>query len=303
VVEEPAETTLVPVARFVRRVLGVNLAVAGVFVAVALLLSRTATQPLHALYRDARRIAAAAPDGDDAVGVVARAFSQLRARARETRRELREKQREVARANESLRARNEDLQRANAVLARLSVTDELTRLHNHRFFRDSLPRELKRSLRTRTPLSLVLFDIDDFKALNDRYGHAVGDAILARVAEVMKSAVREVDLLARYGGEEFALLAPGTPEDGAWALAEKIRLAVSGARFSVIALEGPQAIQRTARSTAPRRRARTAWSSPVRARSRPRRVTQDGSARRRKGPSRASGRSRVAGPQREAARS
>jgi len=246
VVEEPARTAVEPVGPFVRRVLGVNLAVAGAFVAVALFLSRTATAPLRGLYREARRIASrGGPDGGDAAGVVVRAFHELRERARAMRRELREKQRELAHANERLRARNEELRRANAVLARLSVTDELTRLHNHRFFRESLPRELKRSLRTGTPLSLVLFDIDDFKALNDRYGHAVGDAILARVAEVMRSAVREVHLLARYGGEEFALLAPGTPEAGAVALAEKIRLAVSDARFSVIAPEGPQSVRVT----------------------------------------------------------
>jgi diguanylate cyclase (GGDEF)-like protein len=153
--------------------------------------------------------------------------------------------RELALQNERLRARVEELERVNERLARLSETDELTGLPNHRSFRASLPRELKRALRTGADLALVLFDIDDFKALNDSYGHSVGDAILARVAAAMRAQLREVDLLARYGGEEFALLAPGTSRDGATALAEKIRIAVATATFSVISLEGPRALRVT----------------------------------------------------------
>ncbi len=151
--------------------------------------------------------------------------------------------RAVLAENARLRSRNEDLVRQNERLARLSVTDELTGLANHRSFRDALSREIKRSLRDDSDLALVLFDIDDFKALNDTYGHAVGDAILARVAAVMRHELREIDLLARYGGEEFALLAPGTSVEGAVAIAEKVRMAVSGAVFSVLSLEGPRSLQ------------------------------------------------------------
>jgi diguanylate cyclase (GGDEF)-like protein len=125
------------------------------------------------------------------------------------------------------------------------VTDELTGLPNHRSFRDSLSREIKRALRDESALALVLFDIDDFKSLNDTYGHAVGDAILARVAALMRAELREVDLLARYGGEEFALLAPGTSLDGAVAIAEKVRMAISRASFSVLSLEGPCSLRVT----------------------------------------------------------
>lgn len=145
--------------------------------------------------------------------------------------------------NVRLRTRNEELERLNLRLARLSVTDELTGLPNHRSFRDALSREIKRALRDESPLALVLFDIDDFKALNDTHGHAVGDAILARVAAVMRDELREIDLLARYGGEEFALLAPGTNLPGAVAIAEKVRMAVSQATFSVLSLEGPRTLQ------------------------------------------------------------
>jgi len=171
-----------------------------------------------------------------------RELRELRWRVRRQQQELEQKQREIELANARLRDQNEELRRANEVLAQLSITDELTRLHNHRYFRDALPREMKRSLRSGQPLALVLFDVDDFKQLNDRYGHAVGDAVLCRVAEVMHSEVRASDVLARYGGEEFVLLAPNTSLSGALALAEKIRLAVGRARFRVIDLDGPAQI-------------------------------------------------------------
>jgi len=101
-------------------------------------------------------------------------------------------------------------------------------------------------MRTGEGLCLILIDIDDFKGLNDRHGHAVGDVVLRRVADVMQDCVRDMDLLARYGGEEFVLLASQTELAGAVALAEKIRLAISEARFSVVDLEGPKVLQITA---------------------------------------------------------
>jgi len=124
-----------------------------------------------------------------------------------------------------LRDQNQALQAANEVLAQLSITDGLTKLHNHRFFQDHLTRELKRVTRTGEPLAMLLIDIDDFKALNDGYGHATGDAVLARIAQVMNAGIRESDLLARYGGEEFVVLA-SADLDGALRLAEKLRMAV-----------------------------------------------------------------------------
>ena len=89
----------------------------------------------------------------------------------------------------------------------------------------------KRADRTGEPLALLLIDIDDFKALNDRHGHAVGDEVLRRVATLLNDSVRETDLPARYGGEEFAVLAPRTGREGAIALAEKLARRRSAARF------------------------------------------------------------------------
>ena len=149
-----------------------------------------------------------------------------------------ERQREeIEAANARLRFQNDELQRVNEVLGQLSITDGLTKLHNHRYFQDQLPREVKRSQRTGAPLALVLFDIDDFKKLNDSLGHAAGDAVLAHIADVMHRSIRDSDLLARYGGEEFALLAPQTDLAGACRLAEKLRRDVVEHPPSVV---GPQ---------------------------------------------------------------
>jgi diguanylate cyclase (GGDEF)-like protein len=133
--------------------------------------------------------------------------------------------------NQQLVCQNDRLHQANEILEQLSITDGLTRLHNHRFFQDTLVREAKRADRTDEPLALILADIDHFKQWNDRLGHAAGDEILRRIAEVMDSLVRETDLLARYGGEEFAILLPNTQRDGAVALAHKICTTVSEASF------------------------------------------------------------------------
>jgi diguanylate cyclase (GGDEF)-like protein len=138
-----------------------------------------------------------------------------------------------------LERRNHELQRANEVLEQLSITDGLTKLHNHRHFQDQYARETRRADRTGAPLAVVLIDIDDFKSLNDLLGHAAGDAVLQAAAGVMSEVVRETDYLARYGGEEFALLAPQTDLEGALALAEKIRLAVAESAFPVVGPDGP----------------------------------------------------------------
>jgi diguanylate cyclase (GGDEF)-like protein len=159
--------------------------------------------------------------------------------------ELEENREAIEDANHRLMAQNQELQRVNEVFIQLSITDDLTKLHNHRFFQDHLPREMKRSQRTGDPLCMILIDIDDFKKLNDQYGHSVGDAVLKYTADAMNRVVREMDLLARYGGEEFALLASQTTLEGAVALAEKLRSVVSDSRFQVVTLEGPSVISIT----------------------------------------------------------
>ena len=96
-----------------------------------------------------------------------------------------------------------------------------------------LTREIKRVDRSGEPLSLLLMDIDDFKQLNDHFGHVAGDELLVGLAQVLNQSMRDSDLVARYGGEEFAVLAANTELAGAANLGEKIRTAVSEAAFIV----------------------------------------------------------------------
>ena len=95
-------------------------------------------------------------------------------------------------------------------------------------------------------IKAIIFDLDHFGRINKKYGHQIGDRVLRLFADTLRSRVRASDLLARYGGEEFALLASRTDLEGAVRLAEKIRLAIARARFSVVDLDGPKQIQVTA---------------------------------------------------------
>ena len=116
-----------------------------------------------------------------------------------------------------------ELVETNRRLELLSITDGLTKLHNHRFFQDELARAFEESQRYGRPLSLAMIDIDFFKKVNDTYGHAVGDDVLKRVAQIYRDSVRSTDLVARYGGEEFAVMMPETDLEDAITFAEKIR--------------------------------------------------------------------------------
>jgi len=127
-----------------------------------------------------------------------------------------------------------------------ALVDGLTGLANRRLCTAALEKELARAKRFSEPLSLVLADIDDFKRINDRWGHPTGDEVLKAVAAALRSSVREIDLAGRWGGEEFALLLPGTKLDGGRELAERVRrkltrkkmLAPDGERIRITASFG-----------------------------------------------------------------
>ncbi|HTW49867.1 MAG TPA: diguanylate cyclase [Acidobacteriaceae bacterium] len=111
-----------------------------------------------------------------------------------------------------------------ASMEMLAALDPLTQVANRRCFDEALDREWQRALRARTPLSLVLFDADYFKAYNDRYGHLAGDDCLRKIADTFTSTVRRpADLVARFGGEEFGIILPDTDAAGAFRLAESLR--------------------------------------------------------------------------------
>ncbi len=131
---------------------------------------------------------------------------------------------------EAIHARYEAERRATAELRRrvaelqtMSVTDSLTGLKNHGFFFDRLREELERSRRFDRPLAVVFADLDDFKKVNDTFGHGTGDAVLREVGEALAGEVRDVDVACRIGGEEFGLILPETDPEGGHRAAERIR--------------------------------------------------------------------------------
>jgi diguanylate cyclase (GGDEF)-like protein len=112
-------------------------------------------------------------------------------------------------------------------VASQATTDSLTGLANRWAFDEELALEWRRAERVGDPLALILADIDDFKAVNDQYGHQVGDQVLRKVGEILSAKVRQVDLAARYGGEEFAVIVPETDLEGAIQLADRLRAALA----------------------------------------------------------------------------
>jgi diguanylate cyclase (GGDEF)-like protein len=138
--------------------------------------------------------------------------------------------RRIVTMEEQLRSRSAELERMhaelehrNAMLSEIASRDGLTGLKNHRSFRESLEAQFSMSKWRGAPLSVVMIDVDQFKAFNDSFGHPAGDEVLREVARLLRSVVREHDLVARYGGEEFAVLFPATDANDARTLAERLR--------------------------------------------------------------------------------
>ncbi|MCC5873528.1 MAG: GGDEF domain-containing protein [Gammaproteobacteria bacterium] len=124
-----------------------------------------------------------------------------------------------------------ELQRANAQLHELAIRDHLTRSLNRRHFYDVAEAELQRAQRYHAPMSLLLLDLDDFKGINDRHGHACGDAALCQLVDLIQGRLRNSDILARIGGEEFVVLLPETEPESARQLAERLRQAIADQPF------------------------------------------------------------------------
>jgi diguanylate cyclase (GGDEF)-like protein len=117
--------------------------------------------------------------------------------------------------------------RARDAAIRLSTLDSLTGLYNRTYFFTALEREIARGDRSGRAFCLVMLDLDDLKAINDRFGHVAGDQVLRAVADIVRGGVRKIDVAARYGGDEFVALLPETDPTGGWVLAEKVRLTVA----------------------------------------------------------------------------
>jgi len=170
----------------------------------AMSMARAITRPLRELIHGAHSVESGDLDvtvpvtSRDELGRLASGFNRMVAALRESRDKL------VERAN----------------------TDGLTNLCNHRHFQERLATEISRSQRFDHSLSVIILDIDQFKALNDTHGHPVGDMVLQEIAQLLVSEVRDIDVVARYGGEEFGLILPETAASEAMIAAERLRLAI-----------------------------------------------------------------------------
>jgi len=154
--------------------------------------------------------------------------------------------------NVKLREEIEERKRIESELKVRAITDDLTGSYNRRYWYELAQKELERISRYPHPLSLIIFDLDHFKQVNDQYGHLVGDEVLTAVVQCAKGCLRSVDILARYGGEEFVVLLPETDTDKAAFLAERLRKAmrsqafeVAGKRFSITASFGVAGVEDT----------------------------------------------------------
>ncbi len=127
-------------------------------------------------------------------------------------------------------------QRLQGDLTDLATTDSLTRIPNRRATQDFFEKELSRSQRNNSEFSILLIDLDNFKQTNDKYGHAMGDHALIKTAQIFQSAIRKQDIVGRWGGEEFLIILPGTTEQNAKILAERLRSEIANAEFKNLTL-------------------------------------------------------------------
>lgn len=131
------------------------------------------------------------------------------------------------------------MQEANEQLHQLSITDGLTNLYNRKHWQDCLTQQYRLFLRNHMSVSLMMFDIDHFKLVNDTYGHPAGDAVLKSVAQILKTQIRNTDIAGRYGGEEFAILLLDANRESSFMVAERLRKAVEAhvVRFGTLEIK------------------------------------------------------------------
>ncbi len=179
--------------------------------------------------KDLRRATEAAQA--DPLATATRQANQLEALVAERNAELSERLRDLDEARRTAELANQGLQRALDQLEQVASTDRLTGAWNRRRFEEAVLPEISLARRRRDPLSLLMFDLDHFKRVNDAFGHSAGDAVVVGTAQTVLQQLRASDALIRWGGEEFLVLAPGTRMEGAMGLAEKLRAAVAAIDF------------------------------------------------------------------------
>jgi len=140
-------------------------------------------------------------------------------------------EKELKEAKKELEKTNTALEKEKRLLEKMAITDGLTEIHNHRYIVQKLQEEIERAKRYDHSLTVVMFDIDYFKRVNDTYGHQVGDEVLRIVSQLMKDNLRNIDSIGRYGGEEFLIILPETTLDEGFQVAERIRSKVEHGHY------------------------------------------------------------------------
>jgi diguanylate cyclase (GGDEF)-like protein len=138
---------------------------------------------------------------------------------------------QLRRAYHALEIAHRELQESFAREQHLARIDELTGVNNRRSLVEFMEQEFKVAMRYRVPLSVVMFDIDDFKQINDTFGHSVGDQVLQCLTQVVRAKLRSADVIGRYGGDEFVILCPHTSAQEALPIAERIHTSSASIRM------------------------------------------------------------------------
>lgn len=230
--EDLESKVIAPVVIKKLQIMLVDFLICVLFLFICWKLSVYLLRPVAALSAGAREInrgmvAVRIPgEGRDQIGQMIKAFNDMAEKITLTEAKLQA-------TNQQIQSRNEDLERVNNELERLSITDEQTGLYNHRQFWKIMEREVARSSRYEGDLALILMDIDNFKEVNDKFGHSTGDLLIETIGRLLREKVRETDAIARYGGEEFAMLLPETSKKGALRVSEKVRRTIENLVFKI----------------------------------------------------------------------
>lgn len=230
--EEDYQLAMAPVLEAQRRIWVSVLVVGAIFILLTLRIAQSILSPIKGLAIGARRIneglvGVKIPRGSgDEIGLLIETFNEMAMKITLSQAELHYKNKMLATQYDLLEDKTEQLEK-------LSVTDGLTGLFNHRHFWNLMNTEMTQVGLNNGNLALVLVDLDDFKRVNDKFGHSVGDVLLKTIADVLSDTVRDTDIVARYGGEEFAVMLPDTDESGVQNVAEKLRASVETIRFNV----------------------------------------------------------------------
>ncbi|CAO1667097.1 sensor domain-containing diguanylate cyclase [Salinicola sp. NYA28a] len=238
-VRQPLATALRPAHHLLYKLLGLGVLAALLFTAVAYYLARNLSRPIEQLARAARQVQAHRAGVSFPLHHPVREISQLGHSLQSMTDSLLDKERELQEANASLEAtvaqRTVALTQANAELLQLATHDALTGLHNRRCLNEKLEECSLLFRRTNRGFALLLIDADHFKSINDTYGHATGDDVLIRLAQLLQLNTRATDFVARYGGEEFAVVLPCDEDDrGPQEAAQNIRAGIAAATFDVV---------------------------------------------------------------------